>query len=284
MARRFSLFLMLVLVGITSRGAHAQAVVTPTATPTPAPLPVTGPSYGVNDPCTSVGAIVSRPTQTTSVCTVRPGRVLIETGYQNLSTNTSTVTAAYPQTAVRIGTSVPALEVDLGMPAYERLNVGGDLTTGTTDIGAGLKYVVGYSARFNYGANVYFTTPSGTSGISAGASTQTYNFNYGYVINSTFALAGTVGAVELPDGGRRYRSLTPSILLTAGLPNATGWFVEAAEFTNGAGLGTPSRLQVMTGLTRSVGNHAQVDLEVGRSAIHTMNDSGFIGFGLSRYF
>jgi hypothetical protein len=78
--------------------------------------------------------------------------------------------------------------------------------------------------------------------------------------------------------------LTPSILLTAGLPNATGWFVEAAEFTNGAGLGTPSRLQVMTGLTRSVGNHAQVDLEVGRSAIHTMNDSGFIGFGLSRYF
>jgi hypothetical protein len=55
----------------------------------------------------------------------------------------------YPQMSVRIGTTIPALEVDLGLPMYEQLRASGQTTTGTTDVGEGLKYVLGYTPRFN---------------------------------------------------------------------------------------------------------------------------------------
>jgi hypothetical protein len=291
-ARGFSRLMTFWAVALATTGlivsapldAGAQSIVAPSATAAPSAAPsITGPTFGVNDPCNSVSAIVGRPVQTSGVCTVRPNNVLIETGYQNRSADATSTTVQYPQTTVRIGTAVPALEVDIGLPLYERLNVAGNMTAGTTDIGEGLRYVLGYSARFNYGANVFFTQPSGTNGLSAGASTQTYNFNYGYAINSVLSLAGTVGVDSLPDGSQRYTSLTPSLMLTAGLPSATGLFVEAAQFTNGGGAGTPIRTQFMTGITRGLGSRLQADVEVGRSVSPTTRGDRFVGFGLSCY-
>jgi hypothetical protein len=264
--------------------ATAQTAPAPAASPPETPvIGVTGPAYGVNDPCTSLGAIVSRPSQTTSVCTVRSGHVLIETGYENTDAEAVSTTVQYPQAFVRIGTVVPVLEVDLGLPVYERLREDGATSSGTTDVGGGLKYVFGYTPRFNYGASAFFTEPTGTNGFSAGAGTAAYNLNCGYTLNSVWSLAGTLGFNSLSNGTQRYSSTIPSLVLTAGLPNASGVFLEGAEFTHGAGPGTPTRLQLLGGVTRGLTPRSQIDLEVGGSPTSATGRYRFVGFGASYY-
>jgi hypothetical protein len=282
MTKRLSRALLaLGLVAAAMSPVGAQTAPDPAASA--APIPLTGAMLGANDPCNSVGAIVTRPTQTTAVCTVRPGHVLLETGYLDSSGRTSPSMSQFPQSDLRIGTAIPALEVDLGLPMYERVSAAGTTTNGATDVGGGLKYVLGYTSRFDYGVNAFFTAPTGTNHISAGGSTQTYNLNYGYTLNSVFALAGTVGWQSLPASAQHYTSFIPSLMLTAGLPNATGLFVEAANFSNGAGAGTPTRTQLMTGITRDLWSRFQFDLEVGHSIAPAAGNYRFIGFGASYY-
>jgi hypothetical protein len=184
---------------------------------------------------------------------------------------------------VRIGLKIPALELDLSLPLYERVNGGGPATSGTTDIGAGLKYVLGYTPRFNFGTSVFFTAPTGTTGFSAGASTQTYNMNYGVTINSVLSLAGTFGFNSLSSGTQKYTSFIPSLVLSASLPHTTGLFVEAAQFTHGVGPATPTRTQFITGITRGLSARLQVDLETGRSLTAATGKYRFVGFGASYY-
>ncbi len=81
----------------------------------PQPNPI-GPAFGANDPCTSISAIVTRPSVTNSVCTVRPNHVEVETGYLNTSFGGGGNAVTYPQTLIRVGTRVPALELDVAPP------------------------------------------------------------------------------------------------------------------------------------------------------------------------
>ena len=140
-----------VLSGLSRAAAAEPASPVPAASPSPAPSsapnPI-GPSLGPDDPCTSLAAIVGRPSVTNSVCTVRPNHVEIETGYLNTSTTSGGNSVAFPQTLIRIGTAVPALELQVAPPGINRTNAGG-ATTGTTDAGAGLKYVFGYTPKFS---------------------------------------------------------------------------------------------------------------------------------------
>jgi hypothetical protein len=96
-------------------------------------------------------------------------------------------------------------------------------------------------------------------------------------------VAGTLGFDSLSNGTRRYDSTIPSLVLTAGLPNATGIFVEGAAFTNGAGPGTPTRMQLIGGVTRGLTPRSQVDLEVGGSPTTSTGKYHFVGFGASYY-
>ena len=120
--------------------AVAAAQTAPPESPTlgrPSPSPVPQPSssassppsaffpaLGANDPCTSISAIVTRPTVSNSICTVRPNHLLVETGYQNTTAAGGGNTVAYPQMLIRIGTKVPALEFDLAPPSLMRTNAG----------------------------------------------------------------------------------------------------------------------------------------------------------------
>lgn len=60
--------------------ALAQSVPSPSPSPSATPSAI-GPALGRNDPCTTLSAIVTRPTVTNAICTVRPNHVEIETGY-----------------------------------------------------------------------------------------------------------------------------------------------------------------------------------------------------------
>jgi len=269
--------------------ALAQTAPSPTPAPSASPAPAATPNaigaaFGANDPCTSLSAIVSRPTVTNSVCTVRPNHVEIETGYQNTTADGGGSTVAYPQTAIRIGTTIPALEFDIAPPSINRSSSGGVATTGTTDVGAGLKYVFGYSPKASWGGQVFFTEPTGTNGFSSNGTNATYALQGSYTLNSVFSLAGGVQDLSIANNGNRYTSIVPSLVLSASLPNGNGLYAEASEFTRALGPGTPTRTQFIVGALRDVGQRLQVDVEGGWSPTVSTGKYRYVGFGLSYYF
>jgi hypothetical protein len=281
---------LIATLALTLVPAVAIAQTSPAASPSPAPsaspaAPSTlYPALGNNDPCTSLSAIVTRPTVSNSVCTVRPNHVLVEAGYTNTSADGGGNSVAYPQTLVRVGIgAIPALELDLAPPSIARASGAAGVTTGTTDIGAGLKYVLGYTAKFNYGAQLFFTAPTGTNGFSAGGTNDNYALQAGYTLSPVFSLSGAAQIFSFANNGARYQSFVPSLLVGASLPNSTGLFAEVAQFTKANGAGTPTRTQYMIGATHDFGSRLQVDVEGGLSPTVTTGKYRFVGFGLAYY-
>jgi len=71
--------------------------------------------------------------------------------------------------------------------------------------------------------------------------------------------------------------------VSAALPNASGLFLEGAEFINAVGLGTQPRTQLIAGVTRDVASRLQFDFEYGHSSGSGFGSSNFIGVGASYY-
>ncbi len=267
--------------------APAQAVPTATTAPSPAPSPSAapnpiGPSLGNNDPCTSISAIVTRPSVTNSVCTVRPNHVEIETGYLNTTAPGAGNTVTYPQPLIRVGTKIPALELQIAPPGVIHTNAGG-VVTGSTDVGAGLKYVFGYTPKFNWGGQAFFTAPTGTNGFSANGTNSTYALNAGYTLSSVFSVATTLATNSLTNGPQRWSSFVPSFVVAAALPNATGLYAEIATFSNANGPGTPTRTQYIYGLYRDIGPRFQLDASTAISPTTATGKYHAVGFGVSYY-
>ncbi|MBV9439212.1 MAG: hypothetical protein JOZ24_04390, partial [Candidatus Eremiobacteraeota bacterium] len=96
-----------VLAALLAASSYAAAAAAAPAAPSPSPTPAP-------DLCSSgLSALVSRPTQTTSPCSVAPGHVMIETGYQTQTVdggaNRYTFQTA-PNATIRVGTRIPTLE------------------------------------------------------------------------------------------------------------------------------------------------------------------------------
>ena len=250
--------------------------------PTPAPNPI-GPAFGANDPCTSISAIVTRPSVTNSVCTVRPDHVSVETGYINTTFSGGGNVVTYPNALIRVGTKIPALELQIAPPSIVRTSAGG-LMTGSTDVGAGLKYVFGYTPKFNWGGQAFFTAPTGLNGVSANGTNSTYALNAGYTLSPVFSLATTLAANSLTNGPQRWSSFVPSLVLGASLPNSNGVFAEIATFSQVNGPGTQTRTQYMFGAFHDVGPRLQLDVSTAISPTASTGKYHTVGFGLSYYF
>jgi hypothetical protein len=257
--------------------AGAQTVPAPSPSPSPSPAP-SGPA----DPCTTTLAIINRPTQTTTACTVRPNHILIESGYQNTTADGSKNMIAYPQSIVRVGTQIPQLELDFTPPNIIR--TGGMAVS--SDIAFGAKYEIGYSARWLYGVNVAITQPSGLNGGSSNGAGYIGNVNVAYTLNSVFSLSSTLGYNRLPSVTTSFTSFIPTLALTAApsqLAN-TQLIGEVAEFTNANGPETPTRTQFLAGVQYSFANKLQTDIEFGRSPTESTGKYRYLGVGLSYYF
>jgi hypothetical protein len=231
-----------------------------------------------DDPCLSLSNVVTRPTVTNSVCTVERNHVLIETGYTNLSStagNGNTVT--YPQALLRIGTTVKHLEAEIQIPSENR----SDGLHGTGDVGGGLKYLLGYSPRMQYGVQANFTAPTGDGQFTAGASQSTVALNGSLVLSPVFSLQSTQAFTAASIAGLRYGSYIPSFVLSAALPHATSVFGEYAAFTNALGPNTGTRSQEIFGVSHDIGSRLQLDLEGISSATKSTGKYTGMGFGVS---
>ena len=277
-----------VAVGALPLVALAQSAPTPAPSASPSPAAsatssVIGPALSANDPCTTLSNIVTRPTVTNAVCTVRPDHVEIEAGYQNMTVNGSGQTVIYPQSLIRIGTKLRGLEVQVAPPSYERTTVGG-VARGTTDMGYGLKYVLGATPKVYYGVQVSATVPTGQNGFSAGSTQTLYSLQGSYIISPALSLFAGAQDQILAVNGIHFGSFVPSLGLSASLPASFLAFGEVAQFTHAIGLDTPTRTQYIGGIARDFGQRLQVDTEFGFSPTVSTGKYHFVGAGFAYYF
>lgn len=233
-------------------------------------------------------SIVTRPTVTTSVCTVRPRHVVIETGYTNATTIGAGggQTVQYPQAFVRFGTGDPHLEFAVTPPSYATTSLGGPALGGTTDASAAVKYELGYTSNAVWGVNAQASVPSGSRAFTAGGAQYTGNVNWAYTLSSEFSLAGTFGFNSLTGFNangvvQRYFCFIPSLEATAALPGSSQLFAEYAYFTQ-SGIGLSSRSLFDFGYQKDLGPHWQIDLEAGiQPTVLNGQHVHYVGAGLA---
>jgi hypothetical protein len=274
------------LLAVLPAAAFAQV---PAPSPAPTPVP---------DICsTGLSAVVSRPTETTSACTVAPNQVLIETGYQSQTVDVARGSFTFqsvPNATIRIGTALPGIEVQVLPPTLLRSSG----VSATGDAGLGLKWQMASSPAFAYGINAIVTAATGSNprltanGLgSAGASTYVMNLNLQGALNSVFGYGAGLGIQNLAaptgvSGEMRYISTVPSIDITAALPAAWAIAVEAYHDSNGEGPSTPGHLWLDAALEKDIGK-AQFDVSYGISnrVAPAPGAPGiqrhYVGFGLS---
>jgi hypothetical protein len=257
----------------------ALAMVVAAASPSPSPTP-SGPS----DPCGSILTVVNRPPITTGVCAVPSHQFDVETGWQNTTTTGAGGgnTAIYGATLIRFGTGNNHLDLELTPPTYAVSSAGGPPNvTGWTDSAIGMKYEMGYNARAVWGVNGVVTLPTGSRSFSAGGAQYSGNFNFGYTLNPTFGVSGTLGFNEFRTAGQSYFAFTPSLLLTATLPANSELFGEYA-YVSTAGVGLQSKSIYDFGYVKALGDHWQFDIEYGISpTVIGGQQQHYIGTGLS---
>lgn len=273
-----------VLTGLCTAPVMAQD---PSGSPAPAPSPTATPA-AVSDPCDSLISIVNRPTSDTGVCTVRPGKVDIESGYTNTTVTGAGGgnTIAYPQSLIRIGTSDPHLDVEVGQITEYHSTVGGIRQDGIDDLGIGAKYELGYTSVFDYGTNVLVTIPNGSKAFSAGNMQFTGNFNWGYTVNSVLSLSGTLGfnalsAYNQAGVAQSYFAFTPALDLTAALAGPSQIIVEYG-YASAAGPNLGSRSLFDFAYQHDLGNHVQLDINYGISPTSINGQKyHYVGAGIS---
>jgi hypothetical protein len=248
---------------VSSAPAYAQTA--PEGTPAPA---ASSTPAAPADPCSSLIAIVNRPSFGTGVCTVRPDHFDLENGYTNLVTVGGANTISYPQSLLRIGTFDPHLDFEIGPVTENHSSSLGLPVSGMSDLGFGAKYELGYSSRALWGINASFTVPTGSPAFGSGNATFTGNFNWGYTLNSEFSASGTLGfnALSAYNAGgvpQSYFAFTPTIALTAALPGGPSQIsAEYAYFSSaGPNLGSKSFVDIF--YQRDLGQHVQIDIEYG---------------------
>jgi hypothetical protein len=233
-------------------------------------------------------AIVNRPTIGTGVCPVQPDHVMVETGYTNLVTSggSGTATAQYPQALIRAGTVVPHLEISVTPPSVLRTS---GTPTGFSDVNFGAKYELGYTAKWVYGLNAVVSEPSGSPAFTAGGSSYTGNFNWGYALSPEFSASGTLGfnsfAAGLDSQGtlQRYFAFIPTFEVAASLPGTSQLFGEVAYFSR-AGFGLPPRWYYDFGYQKVLSRKAIADVEYGFSpTVVSGQTQQYVGAGISFY-
>jgi hypothetical protein len=202
---------------------------------------------------------------------VRPHNVLIESGYTNAQTTGAGggTAIAYPQAYLRFGTSNPHLEFDMTPPSTNVSSIGGAPAGGTSDVGLGAKYQLGYSARWLYGVNGAVTYPTGSRAFSARADQYVGNFNWSYTVNQVVGLSGTMGfnglsGLDAANVPQSYFAFVPSLVASASLPGPSEFYVEYTYFSHaGPRLGAKSLID--SAFLRDFGNSIQLDVEYGFS-------------------
>ena len=278
--------------GATSASQPAPSATSPApppaASPAPAPSPAASAPSGPSDPCTSVLAVVNRPTVATGSCVYKKGHYDVETGYTNtVTTGTgAAVTVNYPQSFIRVGTDVHNVELEITPPSWERTSVPGGTVSGASDAAYGAKWEIGYTNRMIYSVNGSVTVPTGSPAFSAAGSVYTGSLNGSYTLSPEFGLSASLAfqslAAPAPNHGvQRTGVFIPALELVAALPATSQLFGEISNFSH-AGVGLPARTLYDFGYQKQFGSHWVVDIETGFAPNPVAGQQlHYFGFGIT---
>jgi hypothetical protein len=284
--RRFPvLVIALVLFSLKSMPGAADLSPQPAASPAASASPAAALPY----PCTNINAYATRPSVSTSPCAVEPGQIAVETGYTETTTISAGANASanYPQLFIHTGIG-PRIEFGMTAPSIQIVNDGITRTTGTSDLGFGLKETLGYTSSAIYGIGVSMTVPTGSAAFTNGADTYALIFNGSYTMTSRLSFFSTAAFDSLAGtdaNGKlvRFGSFIPSVGATYSLPS--NWFV----YAEGASFGkiapnAGSRGLIDYGVQKLCGR-VQLDASAG-NALNVVSGSRFqyVGFGVSALF
>lgn len=222
--------------------------------------------------CGDITNLDSRGSATYSACAVPKNHTLIEAGYSNLSVKGVGHVSTYPDSLIRIGTSVQNLEFDVIPPTVERVTPAIGQRTGVSDAGAGLTYQLPtFFAPLRATVNGIVTAPTADPGFGSRTGSDTeVGLNLGTTLGS-LNVTGTAGFRSTIDPltGDRFESFAPSLTLGdklgVGFGNRPGTvFVSAARFSRVDPFGDPETLYT-GGYKQPLSQRASLDAEYSTS-------------------
>jgi hypothetical protein len=232
--------------------------------------------------------VTDRPDFTESSVVVGPGIVQVEGGTTfevEGPAETRHGTLSTPLALVRVGLS-RRIEARFSTNGYIRDSYGSALALpasgGQADIEVGAKVVLREAPGRGLALAIIpmVSLPTGTSGVSSDAFDPTLKVTWATTLPRAFGLSGNLNIERLGDDEGRYTQHVVSVSL--GRELARGWagYVE----TFGAAVSGRPEMRAWTvdgGVTYGIGDHAQIDLEVGRGLTASASDwTVGIGFGI----
>ena len=243
----------------------------------------------VPDPCSGPSGLLAeldRPTVSDSACVAKPGRTILEMGYQH-----QTLTGAggrqdnFPEAELRFGLP-DNNEFVLLPPNYIRQTTpaiaGGNGTqSGYSATVLGWKHELGYTRHWLYAAEGLFTLPTGTAGFGSPGPGVALNGIVSYSLTPTTGLSLMLGMTSEDDGsGKRYTSVNPDLVGTELLSRDVQLYAELygqSRTAAGQGSGWDADGGIQYLLTR----YWEVDAEIGtRVAGRLGGFDHYLGLGM----
>lgn len=239
----------------------------------------------LEDPCDNFLALINRPSYLDSPCSVKPGEVVVEMGYQYLSLHSESGNSRnYPEAVFRFGLPL-ANEFIVIAPNYMDEHISGeDPITGSNATSLGFKHQFPIiNNKWIYAAEGYVTLPSGNDNFgSEGTGVLVIGIvSYSILSNvsATVMLSLASETVAPNSGGERYTTLNPDFLVSWQTTEDSQLYIEIYGQTKtspdqGDGYNADGGIQYL--LTPNI----EVDLEYGwRLSGDLEGYSHYIGFG-----
>lgn len=246
------------------------------------------PAVPPDDPCgdSDLLATTDRPTFGTNPCTVKPGAAFVEFGYRNTVTSgpLGGTASSVPQNRDRAGI-VPRVEFVLDTPSAVTATSAGSRASGSSDLGTGLKYEIGYFHGLVHGIAAEVVYPTAGTPFSNGKPSfdESYQIGGGIVKNVGFNLTLGVDTFSSPNpgGGREVTTsaFQPTFVLGGAIAPRTKLNVELAN-SSSSGPGTSGRYDGNVFVQHAFTDYLLLDVEAAeRFTIVNGTREHYVGFG-----
>jgi len=222
----------------------------------------------IDDPCGGTSPllnIVDRPTVGDSACVVPYKKAVLELGYQYQKlTHRAGYQQNFPEAELRIG--LPGNnEFVLLFPNYIHQSIAPHSGFAATTLG--IKHEIGYTKTWLGAIEALFTLPSGSTVFGNQDMGAAVNGIINYTFNPTFSLSFMLGVTTQTqsklDGGQRFTSINPDMILTYVLNPKVNFYGEVYGQSK-TGPGESSGFNFDGGVLYLPLPNLEVDFEVGQ--------------------
>lgn len=242
----------------------------------------------IPDPCAGPYALLSiidRPNAGDSACVVPYKNAVVEAGYQYEKLTQSGYQHNFPEAVFRLG--LPAHnEFVLFLPNYIHQTVAPH--SGFTTYGMGIKHQIGYTQNWLSAVEALFAFPGGSKAFGShglgGAVNGIVSYTFNPQFNLTFMLGASTITQSTQDGGQRFSSVNPDLVLTYSAADKVNFYGEVYGQSKtapkeGAGFNFDA------GVIYLLLSNVEIDLEVGQRISGNLGEfDHYVGTGFSVMF